>query len=693
MSWLLRYVIKRVLWLIPIIICVSFVVYGLLELAPGTIVDAMISESMTPEDVAALRAKYDLDKPMVYRYGKYMLHLVSGDLGVSDVSGISVWNTYISRLPNTLILALAALIIGTSISIPLGIVAARRAGTLVDTATTTFTLIGISMPGFWLGLLLLLVFSFWLGWLPGGGNRNGFRSIILPAVCSGLLLMATATRQTRSSMLEVLSSDYLRTARAKGVPEDVVIRKHALGNAWIPILTTIGSSVCVSLAGSAVVESVFAWPGVGRMTVEAVLTRDVTTTAGCVIMTSILYVIVQLIIDLLYAFVDPRIKSRYFNAGKKRKQADAEAPGRVAAPLLMPTEEFAGEPQKPAVEGTAVSYTVVPQEEPVQAGIPEEASLEPETDSQREQQDRSCSGDGIEKTDRVSDSAELIVKKYKKRSMINDLFHRIWQNKGARAGLIILGLLITLLIISLFISFEMVTVNNVKVRFTSPNWQFPFGTDNMGRNAFLRVIYGTRYSLVIGLGTVAIAAFFGISLGSIAGYFGNVADDIIMRASDVLASIPGLLLGMVIVTVLGQSLQNLIIAVGIQSIPVYLRITRASILTVRNQEFVEAARAIGLSNARIIFTQVLPNGLSPIIVTVTASLGLSIIVAASLSFLGFGVQVPHPEWGALISAGRDFARSAPWLMTFPGLFIMVTVLAFNLLGDGLRDALDPKLKR
>jgi len=154
-----------------------------------------------------------------------------------------------------------------------------------------------------------------------------------------------------------------------------------------------------------------------------------------------------------------------------------------------------------------------------------------------------------------------------------------------------------------------------------------------------------------------------------------------------------MLLGMVIVTVLGQSIPNLIIAVGVPPIPVFIRITRASILSVRGNEFVESARAIGLSSPRIIFSQVLPNGLAPIIITFTTSIGIAVLVAAALSFLGFGVPVPHPEWGALVAGGRDFIRIAPWLTTFPGLFIMITVLAINLLGDGLRDALDPKLKK
>jgi len=317
---LFRYVLKRILWLIPVIICVSFIIFALMDKAPGTIVDTMISEATTPQQIEELRAKYDLDKPVFYRYGKYMIHLVQGDLGVSDVTGASVWQSYLSRLPATLALSLAALLIGTALSIPLGIHAAKHAGKLSDNATTTFTLVGISMPSFWLGLLLLLLFSFQLRWLPAGGN-GGIKSYILPAICSGLMLMAVSTRQTRSSVLEVLRADYLRTARAKGVPEKAVINKHALGNAWIPILTTIGMTLSHTLAGSAVVESVFAWPGVGRLTVEAVNARDVTLTCGCVIMTTILYVVILLIVDLLYAFVDPRIKAQYAGSGKKRRRA------------------------------------------------------------------------------------------------------------------------------------------------------------------------------------------------------------------------------------------------------------------------------------------------------------------------------------------------------------------------------------
>jgi len=693
---MLRYVIKRILLLIPVILAVAFIVFMLMELAPGDIVDTMRSEDMTPEDVEALRRQYNLHRPVVYRYAVYMINLVQGDLGISYVSRFSVWDTYISRLPNTLILSFSSLIIGSLAAVTLGITAAKRAGKLVDNATTTFSLIGMSMPGFWLGLLLLLVFSLRLGWLPAGGNTQGIRSLILPVICSSLMLMGTATRQTRSSMLEVLKSDYLRTARAKGVPEKVVINKHALGNAWIPILTTIGTGLSVSLAGSVVVESVFAWPGVGRMAAEAVMARDIPATLGCVILTTILYVLVHLLVDLCYAFVDPRIKSQYVTKRKKKGEGVKEV--KIGS---FETDVF-DEPTAPETqhaEPDAAPARLSAEAPEKVATVSEPAKNEPEARSfvtvfwDPKTGEKIGGSQEASKDDRKSDPYELVSKKYRKRSQFGEIVHHMSKNKGAITGLAIIALMLVALVASLLMSFESVTAMDVPNRFAEPSLKFPFGADGLGRNVFLRAIYGTRYSLSIGLGVVAISVIFGTTLGSIAGYYGGIVDDIIMRVSDTLASIPGMLLGMVIVTVLGMNLQNLIIAVGVTSVPIFIRITRASILTVRNNEYVEAARAIGFADPRIVLTQVLPNGLAPIIVTITASFGIAILIGASLSFLGYGVPVPHPEWGAMISNGREFMHRAPWLMTYPGLLIMLTVLGFNLLGDGLRDALDPKLKK
>ena len=318
---MIRFILKRILLLIPVIIGVSFIVFALLEAAPGDIADAIIARAgeVTAEDIAAIRAAHNLDRSMFYRYGLYMLNLIQGDLGVSDITGLSVWYTFMQRLPNTILLSFSALIIGMAVAVPMGIIAARNAGKLADNFATVFTLVGMSMPVFWIGLLLIMLFSGNLNLLPAAGFEDGWRSLILPAICSGLSLTASTARQTRSSMLEVLKSDFLRTARAKGTSEKVVIRKHALSNAWIPIITAAGSSLCAQLAGSVVVESVFAWPGIGRLAAEAVFARDTTTVMGTIILTTVLYVLVQLIVDVLYAFIDPRIKSQYINTSKKKK--------------------------------------------------------------------------------------------------------------------------------------------------------------------------------------------------------------------------------------------------------------------------------------------------------------------------------------------------------------------------------------
>ena len=283
----------------------------------------------------------------------------------------------------------------------------------------------------------------------------------------------------------------------------------------------------------------------------------------------------------------------------------------------------------------------------------------------------------------------------KNRSRVGEIWHRLKKNKGAVAGLFIIAALILVAIgTSLFVDYNTTIVKvNIVNRVLPPSMAHPFGTDDMGRDVFWRTLYGTKYSLIIGFGATAIGVIIGVFLGAVAGYFGGLAEDIIMRVTDIFASIPAILMGMVVVCVLGNSLPNLLLAVGITAVPGFTRITRSTVMTIRNQEYVEATRCIGMSDFKIIFTQVLPNGLSPIIVAASARIGSCTIQAAGLSFLGFGVPAPAPEWGALISMGRNYIRTAPWMTLFPGLFIILMVLAFNILGDGLRDALDPKLKR
>ena len=269
---------------------------------------------------------------------------------------------------------------------------------------------------------------------------------------------------------------------------------------------------------------------------------------------------------------------------------------------------------------------------------------------------------------------------------------RLKRNHLAMVGLVIIVVMIILALLAPYISPYPYEAADFKNRYATPSAEHWFGTDELGRDIFSRLLYGSRYSLRIGLISVAISAIGGIFFGALAGYFGGAVDNIIMRLLDVLQAMPGIVLAIAISAALGPGLTNSVIALSISSIPGYARMTRASILNVRKMEYLEAATSINCSNARIIWKHVLPNALSPLIVQATMGIAGAIMGAAMLSFIGLGVQPPTPEWGAMLSAGRNYLRDYPHLCIFPVVMIMMAVLSLNMLGDGLRDALDPKLK-
>ena len=314
-----RYVIKRLLLMIPVIIGVSFLVFFIMDMAPGDAVDVLAPEGATAEDLEAIRHDLGLDKPVVVRYIDYMAGMLHGDLGVSYISKTDVFQTYVEKLPATIKLSFASILISVILSVPLGIYSATRQGTIQDNISMAFAMIGLAMPHFWLGLLLIIVFSLKLQWFPSGGDET-LSSILLPAITIGTGLMATLTRTTRSSMLDVLKQEYLRTARAKGIPEKVVVMSHALRNALIPIITIIGTQLAGVLGGSVLTETVFAWPGVGRLIVDSLNMRDTPLVTGSIIMTTILLSFVLLLVDLLYAAVDPRIKAQYTTSKRGKKK-------------------------------------------------------------------------------------------------------------------------------------------------------------------------------------------------------------------------------------------------------------------------------------------------------------------------------------------------------------------------------------
>ncbi len=282
---------------------------------------------------------------------------------------------------------------------------------------------------------------------------------------------------------------------------------------------------------------------------------------------------------------------------------------------------------------------------------------------------------------------------YKKRSQGAEIWRRFRLNRNALLGMGIFFILVSFALFAEIIApYDPIQQNYEKIM-QPPSRQHILGTDELGRDIFSRIVYGARISMTVGLIAVGIAFVAGTALGVICGYYGGVIDNVIMRFVDILMAIPAILLNISIVAALGTGLQNVMIAIGVSNVPRFCRIIRASVMSLRDQEFIEASRAAGATDFFIIIDHIIPNSLAPLIVQATVSVGSSILQCASLSFIGLGIVPPTPEWGAMLSTGRDFLRKAPHLTTFPGLAIMAAVYAANLMGDGLRDALDPKLKR
>lgn len=284
------------------------------------------------------------------------------------------------------------------------------------------------------------------------------------------------------------------------------------------------------------------------------------------------------------------------------------------------------------------------------------------------------------------------MKQTRKRSGLFEIWRRLKKNKLAVVSIFVIIFLLILVIFGPLLAPYPYAQQDSKAPYAAPSAEHLLGTDKLGRDLLSRLIIGSRQSLAMGVGAVAIAAIIGVLIGSIAGFYGGWIENIIMRFLDIYQSIPMFLLCVTLAAVLGPSLRNSIIAIGISMIPHYARIMRASVLTVREKEYVETARAINARDSKLIMKHIIPNAMAPVIVEITMGIGTAILNGAALSFMGLGSQPPIPEWGAMISEARSVLRDHPELAMYPGICIMTTVLSFNLLGDGLRDALDPRLK-
>ncbi|MGB7438785.1 MAG: nickel ABC transporter permease [Candidatus Acidiferrum sp.] len=304
---MVRYLLRRLLLTLPAIWLVLTMVFLLIHIVPGDPVEQMLGEGAAPGQAAQLRHTLGLDQPLYVQYGHYLGQILRGDLGESFKFQAPVRHVIFERYPATLQLAFLALLVCAAIAIPAGVLGAYRRGSNADRSIGVFTLLGLAVPNFALGPLLITLFSIKLGWLPVSG-RGGVLNYVLPAVTLGAALAAILTRMVRSSMLEELSSDYVRTARAKGLTTAAVLLRHGLRNALIPIITILGLQFGTLLAGTIVTETIFSWPGIGRLTVNAISSRDYPLLQGCILVIALSYVLVNLVTDLFYAVIDPRVR-------------------------------------------------------------------------------------------------------------------------------------------------------------------------------------------------------------------------------------------------------------------------------------------------------------------------------------------------------------------------------------------------
>ena len=309
-----KYILRRVILMIPLVIGITTVTFGLIHLIPGDPVELMMSNTrqMTQQEIDRIRDKLGLNDPLPVQYVRYVTNLLKGDMGISVRSRSAVSYEISQRMPDTIILTVTSIVLVLVFALPLGILSALKRGTWIDTAAMTFALFGVSIPAFWFGIMLMLIFGLHLDWLPTVGQGKTpiefARSLVLPSVTLSLILLGLVTRMARSSMLEVLSLDYVRTAHAKGMGARRVNFRHALPNALIPVLTVISGQFASLLGGAVVIEKVFGWPGIGRLAVDAIFARDYLVVTNTVLVFSIMVILVNLANDILYSYIDPRIR-------------------------------------------------------------------------------------------------------------------------------------------------------------------------------------------------------------------------------------------------------------------------------------------------------------------------------------------------------------------------------------------------
>jgi peptide/nickel transport system permease protein len=726
------YIVRRLLAMIPTMFGITVITFLIIQLAPGNPAEMKIrmarggeaNPQFTAQVIEQTKKLYGLDKPIHVRYGIWLKQVVTFNFGDSYKDHRPVRDKILERAPVSLQISFISLLLVYLIAVPLGVFSAVKQDSFADRALTLVLFVLYSLPSFWTAMMLITFLGGgeFLDWFPiyglssEGAQRlalwpwlgDRVHHLVLPVFCLTYESLAYVSRQMRGSMLEVIRQDYIRTARAKGLAEKTVVLKHALRNSLIPIVTMLAVLLPALIGGSVIVESIFSVPGMGQLSFEAILSRDYPVIMGVTTMAAILTLIGILVADVAYTLVDPRITfatAPLTFSPRRFLTVFAAIAAIVAAALVAPSLGLS--PGRLVIEqGPRIAAVILFLS--VAYGVYLFAGERAYWRSILRQFNRH----------RLNQAALLgilfllatavfspliandkpIVISYQGRMLLPALrdylpgpAHRYpglpgspdWSELAAapEAG---------------FSVWPAVTWGPYQIDqghfLEAPSASHLLGTDEVGRDILARIVYGARIALSVGFVAVGIYIWIGIILGSLAGYYGGWVDMLISRLIEVMISIPTFFLIIAAVAFLEPSIYNVMAAIAFVGWTGTARLVRGEFLRLRNKEFVEATRALGARDLGIIFRHVLPNALTPVLVVATFGVADAILIESALSFLGFGVMPPTPSWGDILSKSRSYYEFAWWLTVFPGLAIFFTVTALNLVGEGVRDAIDPRLK-
>ena len=696
------YIIKRLIMIIPILIGVTFFLFMLLTLTPGDPAQIALGSGATEEQLDLFREQNGLNDPTIIQYFNYMRKAVIGDLGISYNTRQSVSTMIAVRVGNTLFLSFSSMFLTIIVALFLGIAMAIKQNSFFDNFMRVITVIFTSMPQFWLALMMILLVSVKLGWLPSTGLFTSPGDWVMPIICLSFQGITLCARTGRSSMLEVINQDYIRTARAKGLKRNYIIRRHALKNSLLPMVTVYGRIIASCFSGSVIIENIFGIAGIGQMMTNALRQKDVPAILGSIIISTCVITVVNLLTDIAYAFIDPRIKSQYVRRKNKvesesadEEMMDAEEKTRLAsvsipgAPILAIEYPLA----QPVTEAPTYQEEVPPIEALAGENLYSLPHAAPHADKTNEAVSSLKGPDNSVSLERISHQSKK--RQGKSHSLWGDVWKRLRKNKTAVIGIaVFVFILVSCLISSLYYNYENdIIAVNTSIQLQGPSREHIFGVDELGRDILARLLWGGQTTLLISISALAVAFICGTIIGTAAAYYGRFADTLIMRIIDVIMAIPPILLMITLATIMRPNTINLILVVGLGLMPGLSRMVRGQVLQVVDNEFIEAVRIQGASNLKIIVSHILPNALSPIITTVILDIAGAVMVISMLSFLGLGVQAPNPEWGAMLAGGRQYLRYTWHITTIPGIALVITLMSLTLVGDGLRDAMDPRMKR